>query len=209
VAATEGMHQGKASRSVEEAVSYAVGHRIRIEILAALHDVPASTKDLAKIVGQPLSKVSHHVEELLASGSIEIARTETVGNVSQNFYSGKLPFYADDEDWAAMTTEERQLTSGVIIQASMAEALASLWAGKLNDDLRVMLAWKPVNLDEQGRQDLADEQARSWARIEHIEAESASRRVESGGPPWAYLVASFGFQRSRTSAPPPSNSDEN
>jgi DNA-binding transcriptional ArsR family regulator len=203
------MHQGKTSRSVEEAVSYAVGHRIRIEILAALHDVPASTKDLAKIVGQPLSKVSHHVEELLASGSIEIARTETVGNVSQNFYSVKLPFYADDEEWAAMTTEERQLTCGVIIQASMAEALASLWAGKLNNDPRVMLAWKPVNLDEQGRQDLADEQARSWARIEHIEAESASRRVESGKPPWAYLVASFGFRRSRTSTPPPSNSDEN
>jgi DNA-binding transcriptional ArsR family regulator len=205
VAATD----GKTSRSVEEAVSYAVGHRIRIEILAALHDVPASTKDLAKIVGQPLSKVSHHVEELLASGSIEIARTETVGNVSQNFYSVKLPFYADDEDWAAMTTEERQLTSGVIIQASMAEALASLWAGKLNDDPRVMLAWKPVNLDEQGRQDLADEQAKSWTRMEHIEAESASRRVESGEPPWAYLIASFGFQRSRTSTAPPGASNEN
>jgi DNA-binding transcriptional ArsR family regulator len=204
------VQRDKTNRSVEEAVSYAVGHRIRIEILAALHDVPASTKDLAKIVGQPLSKVSHHVEELLASGSIEIARTETVGNVSQNFYSVvKLPFYADDEDWAALTPEERQLTCGVIIQASMAEALASLWAGKLNNDPRVMLAWKPVNLDEQGRRDLADEQARSWARIEHIEAESASRRVESGEPPWAYLVASFGFQRSRPSTPPPSASDEN
>jgi hypothetical protein len=194
---------GKSTRSVEEAVSYAVGHRIRIELLAALHEGPASAKDLAKIVRQPLSKVTHHVEELLASGSIEIAHTEAVGNINQNFYCVvKLPFYSD-QDWAAMTSEERQVTSGLILQASMAEALASLWAGKLHSDPRVMLAWNRINLDQQGREDLADEQGRSWERIQEIEAESASRRVESGEPGVTYVVTSLGYERSRVSAPEP------
>lgn len=204
--------QGKGSRgnrSVEEAVSYAVGHRVRIEVLAALHEGPASAKDLSKIVGQPLSNVTHHVEELLASGSIEIARTETVGNITQNFYCVvKLPLYSS-EDFAAMTPAERQATCGLVLQASMAEALASLWAGKLNNDARVMLAWNRINLDEQGREDLADEQDRSWERMQEIEAEAANRRSESGEPATTYVITSLGFERSRSSAPAPVRSGEN
>jgi DNA-binding transcriptional ArsR family regulator len=195
-------------RSIEEAVSYAVGHRIRIEVLAALHEGPCSAKDLAQIVHQPLSKVTHHVEELLASGSIEVARTETVGNISQNFYCVvKLPLYSD-EDIATMTPDERQVLAGLILQASMAEALASLWAGKLQGDPRVMLAWNRINLDEQGREDLADEQERSWGRMQDIEAEAATRRIESGEPGVTYVVTSFGYERSRASAPSPVRSGE-
>jgi DNA-binding transcriptional ArsR family regulator len=199
---------GKGGRSLEEAVSYAVGHRIRIEVLAALHEGPASANDLARIVHQPLSKVTHHVEELLVSGSIEIARTETVGNISQNFYCAvELPFYSDEEI-QAMTAEQRQGLAGLILQATMAEALASLWAGKLHSDPRVMLAWNRINLDEQGREDLADEQARSWARMQEIEAEAAARRIESGEPAVTYVVTSLGYERSRASAPPPVRSEK-
>jgi hypothetical protein len=199
----------KAGRSVEEAVSYAVGHRIRIEVLAALHEGPASANDLSKVVRQPLSKVAHHIEELLASGSIEVARTEQVGNISQNFYCMvKLPFYSDEEI-AAMTPEERQVLAGIVLQAATAEALASLWAGKLNSDPRVMLAWNRVQLDEQGRDELADEQARSWERMMEIEAESTNRRAESGEPATTYVVTSLGYERSRTEAPAPVSSGKN
>lgn len=203
---TAAVRQGKGgSRSPEEAVQYALGHRIRIEILAALHEGPRSSNDLSKIVRQPLSKVTHHVEELLSDGSIEIARTEKVGNISQNFYCVvKLPFYSD-EDFAAMTPEERQVTSGLILQASMAEALASLWAGKLHSDPRIMIAWNRINLDAQGREDLADEQGRSWERIQEIEAEATTRRAESGEPGVTYVVTSLGYERSRNSAPPPAD----
>jgi DNA-binding transcriptional ArsR family regulator len=193
--------RGENSRSVEEAVSYAVGHRIRIEILAALHEGPASAKELARIVHLPLSNISHHVEELHAAGSIDIARTEQVGNIRQNFYCVvQLPYYSD-EDIAAMTGDERQVLAGIILQAVAAEALASLWAGKLRGDPRVMLAWNRVTLDEQGRSDLADEQARSWIRMMEIEVESTNRRVESRERGTTYVIASLGFERSRTAAP--------
>jgi DNA-binding transcriptional ArsR family regulator len=211
VAKTAAARQGKArkgGRSVEEAVSYAVGHRIRIEVLAALHEGPASANDLAKIVRQPLSKVAHHVEELLASGSIEIARTQQVGNISQNFYCMvRLPFYSN-ADIAAMTRDERQALAGIILQAATAEALASLWFGKLHSDPRVMLAWNRINLDEKGRDDLAHEQARSWERMMEIEAESTNRRAESGESATTYVITSLGYERSRTEAPAPALSGE-
>jgi DNA-binding transcriptional ArsR family regulator len=58
------------SRSFEEAVSYAVGHRIRVEIIVALHDLDtASAIELSRIVHQPLSTVTHHLRELASASS--------------------------------------------------------------------------------------------------------------------------------------------
>jgi hypothetical protein len=71
-----------------------------------------------------------------------------------------------------------------------------------------MLAWNRVNLDDQGRADLADEQDRSWLRIKEIEAESANRRADSGDSGTTYVVTSFGYQRSRTQAPAPVKAEE-
>lgn len=195
--------RGTSSRSIEQAVSYAVGHRVRIEALAALHEGPASKSELARIIHQPLSNMGHHISELLASGSIEVSETRQVGNVTQNVYCMvELPEYTSEE-FAAMTDEEKQATLGVILQASLAEAMAALWAGKLVEDSQVMLAWNRVNLDGQGRDDLAAEQDRSWLRIKEIEAESANRRAESGDPGTTYVVTSYGYKRSRTEAPAP------
>jgi len=195
---------GKGTRGVEDSVSYAVGHRIRIEILAALHEGPESADGLAKIVRRPLSTVTHHIEELLKDGSIEIARTEQIRvNMTQHFYRVvDLPEFSDEEI-AAMTREERQALAGLILQASMAESLASLWAGKMHSDPRVFLAWNRITLDKQGRDDFADEQIQSWGRVKEIECESTNRRAESGEPGVTYIVTSFGYERSRISAPPP------
>ncbi len=199
-------HLGTAERGVEESVSFTLAHRIRIEILAALHEGPASSKELADILHQPRSTVDHHIKELLKDGSIDIARTKKVGNIVQHVYCMvKLPFYSD-EDVAAMTRDERRALAGLILQAAMAEAMASLWAGKLHSDPRVMLAWNRINLDKQGRDELADEQAGSWEHVQEIEAESANRQVETGEQGVTYVVTSLGYERSRTSAPDPVSS---
>lgn len=194
---------GTRGRGVEESVSFALAHRIRIEILAALHEGPASSKELAGTVRQPLSTVDHHIKELLKDGSIEIARTKKVGNLIQHFYCMvKLPYYSD-EDVAAMTPDERQALAGLILQASTAEAMASLWAGKFHSDPRVVLAWNRINLDRQGRNDLADEQARSWARQHEIESEAANRLAKTEESGVTYVITSLGYERGRISAPDP------
>jgi DNA-binding transcriptional ArsR family regulator len=190
-------------RFVEESVSYAVGHQIRVEILAALHEGPASAPQLAKILGRQRTALTHHLDELLKSDSIEISYREKVGNIRQNFYCAvKLPFYTD-EDWQKMSAQERQVTSALILQASLAEALASLWAGKFHSDLRVMVAWNRIVLDKQGRVDLSEEQNSSWSRIQEIEAGAANRRAESGEVGTIYVVTSFGYERGRNAAPIP------
>ena len=63
-------------RRIEEVTSRSIGHRFRIEILAALHEGPASATQLARILRQPDSKVWNHIQELLKDGAIEEAFIE-------------------------------------------------------------------------------------------------------------------------------------
>jgi hypothetical protein len=195
-------------RSVEDAVAYAVAHRVRVEVLGYLHECPRSPSELGKLMGYPLSKVEHHIQELLASHSIELARVAPVRNTNEHFYRAvELPFFNDEEMWA-MPVEARQEIYGLILQSSMAEAQASFRAGKMSNDPRVWMAWRWFNLDAQGRNDLADELQHSWTRVQEIEVESTDRRAGSREEAVSIVVCTQGFERCRTSPTPPATQVE-
>jgi DNA-binding transcriptional ArsR family regulator len=187
------------NRGFQEAVSYAVGHRIRVEIIAALHDLgSASAIELSRIVHQPLSTVTHHVAELLKSGSLRIERTEKVKSVNQHFYSVINPLFLNDEEMQALSEEERLEVCRVILQSLTAEALAAFWTGDLPQDPRLFLSWNWFNVDEKGRADIADEQVRFWRRIRAIEGEATERCAETGEEPFSLVVTGLSFKRWRT-----------
>jgi DNA-binding transcriptional ArsR family regulator len=185
-------------RRIEEVTTRGLSHRIKIEILAALHEGPASTTQLARILRQDPAKVWHHIKALLKDGSIEKAFTEEQRNHTITYYRQvELPFFSD-EAIAAMTPEERQITAALILQASQAEALAALWAGKMHSDPRVWLAWQPIVLAEEGREELADELQENWDRMQEIACKDANRRAESGEHGKTYIIATFGYERHRS-----------
>ena len=200
---------GQGMRCVENAVSYAISHRVRAEILAILNEGARSREELAYLVGERPDDIKHHIKVLLDEGSIEIAYTEPVGNMNKYFYRAvEMPFYTDQEI-AAMPPAARQAVTGVALQAIMAEALAAFWAGKMIDDRRLWMAWRWFNVDQRGRGDIADEQARSWERVREIEAESTNRCVKSGEPTKSIIVSSLGYVRCRSapSSTPDSSPD--
>lgn len=189
--------QGKKRKSLEEAVAYSVAHRIRIEILCVLNAGTYSASELAELVCLPLTTISHHIKEMLKSGSIELARIEKVRNADQHFYRAiELPFVTDEEA-ETLPLEVKQQYAAVILRAIIAEGLGALWAGKLNSDPEVRMMWRWYNLDALGRQELADEQRESWRRIVEIEARSTNRRAESGEEAMTLIAATLGFERSR------------
>ena len=190
-------------KSIEQAVSYAVGHRIRIEVLAMLNVAPRSPSELARILGLPLGRVIHHTDALLESRCIEIAETTSPpsSNVTATLYRSIETIAYTDAEMEAKTPEERKEIYGVILQSSMAEALASFWAGKIAVDPRAWLAWDWFNVDVQGREEIADELEGSWQRIHAIEARAAERCEESGEERASVVVSTQGFERSRTVFP--------
>ncbi len=168
---------GQRGKSIEEVVAYAVGHRIRVQVLVILSEGVYSPDEIAQIIEEPTNKVSHHVKELLDAGSIEVAKTEQVRNTLQHYYRAvEMPYYSDEEI-GAMTPQQRQVTMGLALQQIMAEAMAAFWA--------------------------ADEQARSWERVREIEAESINRCATSGEGSTSVIVAQLGFKRERKGPTPP------
>lgn len=190
-------------RTPEEAISYALGHRFRIEILCLLNERSYSVQELSRTLRVPIGTVTHHVEALLGDDRIEVAETKRVRNLTQNYYRAiELPLLSDEE-MAALPPKNRQEIYGVILQAAMAESLASYSTEKIRDDQRAVLAWMWLNADAQARVEIADEQARSLERMREINAASASRRAQSGEDGKSIVVVSFGFERSRTAGEPP------
>ena len=192
-------------RTAEEGLHYAVGKRIRIEILGILNEGSRSAAELSELLHARLSLITHHIEELLKSGSIEVAKEEKIRNVVQRFYRAiELPEISDEEA-LALPIEVRQQYAAVILQAIMAESMASLWAHKLSEDpTSVRMFWRWFNLDAQGQQELMDELHESWGRVQDIEARSTHRRIKSGEEATPMIVSMLGFERSRavgTTAP--------
>ena len=197
------IQRGQRGKSVEERIAYAVSHRTRVYVLTILNEGVYNADEIARIIGERTPNVAHHIKELLDAGSIELAKTEQVRNTLQHYYRAvEMPFYTGEE-WDALTPEERQATIGLTIQCLTAEVMSAFWAGKMESDPRLWLSWRWLNLDEQGRQELEEEQERSWRRAQEIEAESTNRRSKTGEESQSIIVASAGFQRERSSPTPP------
>lgn len=187
---------GQRGKSIEEVVTYAVGHRTRVHILIVLNEGTYTAAQIAKLIDEPLNNVSNHIRELLDAGSIELAGTEQKGNLLQHVYRAvEIPFYSR-QDAEAMTPEQRQVTAGLIVQSAAAEVMAALWAGKLTEP-RTWLAWDWFNLDQSGREDLEDAQQQYWERVQEIEVEATNRRAASGEEAQSMLVTVFGYERAR------------
>lgn len=184
-------------RDAADAVAHTLAHRVRVDILTILHDGPASQKELASQLHQPLSNVTHHVNELKEAGAIDVAFTKKVGNVEQHYWRAVRTSTYYPEDLAKLTREEHQMLSRVIVQSITAELLASLRAGLLAGDPYAVTGWDRVWLDEQGYQDLNEGTCVFFNRMYEIAAESAARIADTGETPKLYIGAIQTFERSR------------
>lgn len=197
--------QGQRHKSIEEVVAYAISHRIRVKVLIVLNEGTYSPTEVAEIIDEPLNSVSNHMRELADGGSIEIVDTKMRRNFSQHFYRAtQIPEYSREEV-EEMTVFESQITAGLIIQSFVAEIMASLWAGKMNGDPRVCLTWDRLNLDDQGREELLQDQEESRIRQLEIEQRSLVRAAESGEETISCVTSILGFERARK-APTPTRS---
>jgi DNA-binding transcriptional ArsR family regulator len=168
-----------------------------VDILTVLHEGPASQTQLAEALHEPLSNISHHVNELKDAGAIEVAFTKLVGNVEQHFYRATATSTYEAEDLARLSQEEHQAFSRIIVQSIAAELLASLRAGMLSSNPYVAISWDRLWLDEQGYKDLSDNTDQFFDRSYEIAAESADRMASSGESGKTYIAGALAFERSR------------
>lgn len=194
----------KRGKTIEEVVSYSMGHRTRIEILTLLNEGIYTPDEISEILGEPLGRVTHHINELVDRGAIELAKTEPARNWTRHYYRAVEQPYISEEQALRMTPQQRQIFVGVVLQSIMAESMSAFWAGNLIDDpSRTLLSWRWFNVDRQGQDEIIEELADSWERVQEIETRSTARRLETNEEAISMIVAMQGFKRSRGSVHPP------
>jgi hypothetical protein len=157
--------------------------------------------EIAEIIGEDVKLVGNHIRDLYDSGCIEEAGTAKVRNATEHFYRAVTLPYISDEAYRAMPMEERHEAIGLIIQAILAEVMASYRARKLETDEDVWLGWDCFNLDEQGRKEKNQELDESFERLLAIKGRAANRLAESGETGTTTIVSMMGYERSRPGRP--------
>jgi hypothetical protein len=190
-------------RTFEEARHYALGARVRTAILTILNDGPASHSELAKLTGLGVGKIGHHINAMVGDGSIELADIVVVRNQNVHVYRAVTRAYTSDEEAEQASPEENNEVAAFILQGFTAEAMSSLWAGKLDGSkYKVNMGWQSHNLDTQAQEEVHAEQLESAERITRIAGGAAGRLAESGEEGTSVVVASLGFERSREKRTP-------
>lgn len=186
----------KQRKRIEDAVVYALSHKIRFDILILLNEASYRAAEIAELINIPVPNVANHVRRMLEDGTIEIAKEEVRRGTNVYWYRAvELPYYSKEEA-EALTWMERQVTAGLVVQSGLAEVMAALFKGVLAD-IRTILSWDWYNVDKQGEDDLEAENLRHLDRIREIECESINRVAESGEETKPILVSLFAFVRAR------------
>jgi len=186
----------KQRKRIEEAVQYALSHKVRVEILILLNEANYTVAELAELLDLPISNVANHVRRMLDDGAIEVAKREERRGTNVHWYRAvELPYYSKEEA-EALTEMQRQVTAGLVAQSGLAEVMAALFKGHLAD-ARTILSWDWYNVDARGRDDLEAENLLHLERIREIECEALNRVAESGEETTPILVSLFAFVRAR------------
>jgi DNA-binding HxlR family transcriptional regulator len=192
-------------REISDAVSYAIGHGIRIEILAILNEGLRTQTELTRRLGLTQSKLQHHLAEMVKDGSIEEVEGRHIGNLVERHYRALRKAEYSAEDYRDMPEETRRLIVGLTLQNTIAEHLAAFRGGEMKgEDPNLTLTWDWFNVDEKGKEELTAELAQSWKRLKAIEARSAVRRGQSKEDGQSVIISSIAHPRVR---PAPGGAD--
>lgn len=172
------MTAGKTSADgVGDRLLKAVSHPLRIEILRLLRDRVASPKEIAAEVGADLGDVSYHVKYLLQKGDLEIVDTAMRRGAVEHYYRLK-----------AGPLGERA------IRELVGEAVRALNAGTVESRRNTRLEWTAMALDEQGRRELGELQARWTEELERLRDAAAERLTAKSRPGKPVVAAILGFE---------------
>jgi DNA-binding transcriptional ArsR family regulator len=154
----------------------ALGHPMRVRILALLQERTASPRELAQWLDATLGTVSYHVRALYDLGLLELVRTTQVRGAIAHHYRARERPLVSDEAWAAAPPIVKQAAVGATLQTVNDYARASADAGGFDRE-EARLARSAPQLDEKGWQQAAKACEKLIADLRRIE-EAAAKRLE-------------------------------
>jgi DNA-binding transcriptional ArsR family regulator len=175
---TEGLLERTASHQAP--LHKLLGNPLRTRIIMALGGREASPKELAEILDEDFQRVCNQVRYLKRNGFIELVDEDRRKGGVQHFYKAVVRPRLEADEWELVPDFARRSNSGLILRQIVADFRAALLSGDFDAHRHRALLQKPMMVDEQGMRELDESALRHLDEQERIEAESATRRVESG-----------------------------
>lgn len=176
-------------QTIDQRLVKAIGHPLRMRILAALSEHEASPRELSDAFGESLGVVSYHVRILLDLKCVELVRTTPRRGAVEHHYRAIERPYFSDADWARLPLPVKRTISQGTLSEIWRDVGAALDAETFDsrDDRHV--SWTNLTLDDQGWAELNDILGAVIEDALEIQAESLAR-LEAGAtpPPTSKLV---------------------
>jgi DNA-binding transcriptional ArsR family regulator len=164
----------KPLEDIDARAAGALTHPLRMAILWALEDGPASPSELARRIEAPLEAVSYHVRKLHEVGIIQADEPEVLeGNVRHPY---RLTAHAriDQQTWAALSPATRDALAHAALSKLMRMAMTSVAGGGFRRPDAVGLRI-PLRVDNQGMREAHAALVRAEAELGAIGERAAER----------------------------------
>jgi hypothetical protein len=162
-------------RPSSPSVTAIVAHPLRARCWLVLSERVASPNELKKMFGAAIGDVSYHVGVLEKLGHVELVDTQPRRGAIEHYYAAVDRPTVDDEEYAAMTPEQRAEHAERTVQLAFADAAVAFDRKTFGRRPETSVLRTPLTLDEQGFAELGDAYADLLERSTQIAAASADR----------------------------------
>lgn len=177
---------------VDQQMVRALGHPLRVEILRLLEEGPSGPKRLSDRMGEKLANISYHVKILHKCGCIELVETIPQRGAVEHIYKLKSHGALGSRTWKAVPPSLRTHYAGASLADFTARAVEALEAGTAESREGSGVTWLPLNVDEQGWNELRRVLGNVEERFRAV-ADKSAKRMDSprDGIPVIVAVAAF------------------
>lgn len=178
---------------LDKRFAQALNHPLRTEIIAILTDTCASPREMADLLGEPLSNVSYHTKELLKLKCVEVVDKEQVRGATKTRYRATTRMLLDNPDWERLGRSVRTGISVNALNEVTRRAADAMEAGTFDRRTDRTLITMKLDVDEQGWMDVNEALRIAYERIGEVEVEAAARKAE-GAKTFRMTTSLLGYQ---------------
>ena len=167
----------KPAAKADERLYKALSHPLRQKILIKLNERASSPSDLAVELDEKIGNVAYHVRTLLDLETIELVKTEQVRGTLEHFYRATARPFVDDAHWAQLPLSVRRQFTDTTLQGVWDHVVESTENGGF-DDASSHVSWTSLDLDDEGREEVARIMVQALEDVLAEQAAAAGREAE-------------------------------
>jgi hypothetical protein len=175
-------------------LSKALGHWMRVNIMAVASWRKISPAEFARETGESLSKVSYHFKKLVEYQVIELVETRPVRGAVEHFYRGTRQAIFGGASWAELPKSVQDGVAGAALQDLMKVTVHSIESGAFSAHDESYLVWEPHTYDELAFLAAVKILERTRKQLAELQQEALARLTKTGQEGMLVAIALAGFE---------------